>query len=702
MINQLHKTIATAFYGGFSQLREAQEAAIMPLLSGRNVVLTSGTGSGKTEAVMAPLVCKYWREAVRSNSLFLLYIAPTKALVNDLEKRLYTVLATLNLRVGVRHGDRDDLKSGPVPHVLITTPESLDVMLFCKDPALHSLRAIVIDEVHLLYNTQRGLQLSILLRRLQAELTYRLQLVALSATAGCLSYIRDFLMGPEVDAELLAFSATRAIDAQIRHIADPSQFLSLIQRMIDSRPAKLLVFANSRRECERLASILQHDESLRHYVFAHYSSLSPEVRMETEKIFSATRTAICVATGTLELGIDIGDIDAVLLWGVPSGVDSFLQRIGRGNRRSNKTNVVCLIPDDSESVPIDSFRFASLLNAAIKGEFPVHMPYDLFGAFGQQCLSIIASEEGRYTRIKYLYDLVQHKPYLQREVVQSILDELVSNGFLQRHGYKNRYGADEKLYQLVDMKMIYGNFGTGFQTTKLFHGAKQLGEVPALNMLRVRKGAIVRFAGKQWIVKIVSREGIQLEPSYRSISDAIDFSYGGKIISAYFYNADSVWQLIHSESMLIDFFSKELWKEVKKVISTIRRTFSYEHLPYFRSSDGIRYYTFGGYLVNRAVGLFAKKPGFKADDLSLFVSSPVDWDSIPTQPVEYEDFFHLLFEASSSQSFYQKQLPLDLQEREYLQYWLKDPNIPHILTRLARSTPIEIDQMMVRALSFKE
>ena len=92
-------------------------------------------------------------------------------------------------------------------------------------------------------------------------------------------------------------------------------------------------FADSRRECERLAGILQDDETLRHSVFAHYSSLSPEVRLDTERKYAVMRTAICVATSTLELGIDIGNIDAVLLWGVPSGVDSFLQRIGRANRR---------------------------------------------------------------------------------------------------------------------------------------------------------------------------------------------------------------------------------------------------------------------------------------------------------------------------------------------------------------------------------
>lgn len=689
-VDRLEGRIATAFYGHFTQLREAQEATIEPLLDGRNIVLTSGTGSGKTEAVMAPLVSKYWRDAIRTDSLFLLYIAPTKALVNDLEKRLRPPLATLNLRVGVRHGDRDDLRSGAVPHVLITTPESLDVMLFRKDSALQSLRAVVIDEVHLLYNTQRGLQLSILLRRLRKLLSNELQCAALSATVGDLSHVRDFLMGADVGADLLAFSTARCIDAQIRHIADMGQFRSLVRRLTEGRKTKLLVFANSRRECERLAGALQDEGSLRHVVSAHYSSLSAEVRLDTERKFSSMGTAICVATSTLELGIDIGDIDAVLLWGVPEGVDSLLQRIGRGNRRSNKTNVVCLVTDDSTTVAIDALRFAALLDAASKGELPVRKPYDLFGAVGQQCLSIIASDGGRFTKIADICQLLEHRSYLQRDVVESILSELASNGFLQRHGYKNRYGADEDVHRLVDMKLIYGNFGVGSQKVDLLHGAKHLGEVPAMNLLRVRERVSVRFAGKHWRVKKVSRDGIHLEPS-RVTSDVIDFSYGGSGVPSDPHSANRLWQWIHSNDLSLQLFTKDLREAVDRFGNRIRCLCSEDQIPYVRSSEGIRYYTFGGYIVNRALGLYAKKPEFKCDDLSLLVPSPIDWTAIPDRPSDYEEFFHLLFEASSAQSLYQKELPLDLQEREYLQDWLKDTAIPRILGRLSRATPVESD-----------
>ncbi|MBN1902213.1 DEAD/DEAH box helicase [Candidatus Sumerlaeota bacterium] len=685
--NLLENRVASAFYGRFPQLRDAQEAAIEPLLSGHNAVLTSGTGSGKTEAVMAPLVSKYWRHAVKNDILFLLYIAPTKALVNDIEKRLQPPLSTIGIRVGIRHGDRDDLISGSVPHVLITTPESLDVLLFRGEPALMSIRAVVIDEVHLLYNTQRGLQLSILLRRLHQIIPDGFQWVALSATIGDLAYVQDFLVGRHEEAILLEFSTTRKIDAQIRHIRRMGDLLSLVRSMTQGRKTKLLIFANSRRECEKIAGILQEDGVLRHCVFAHYSSLSPDVRVNTEQKFSSMDTAICVATSTLELGIDIGDIDAVLLWGCPGGADSFLQRIGRGNRRSIKTNVVCLIPDDSTSVIIDALRFAALIDAASKGDLSIKEPYDLFGAIAQQCLSIVASNGGQFMRIADLCKLFEHKSYFSRGILEQILAELASNGFLQRHGYKNRYGGDEDLYQLVDMRLIYGNFGIGSQTVDLFHRSKHLGEVPAINLIRVRNGVSVRFAGKCWSVAKISREGIHLEP-LRSAFDVIDFTYGGSGISSDPHIADRIWQLIHSDHMNMDLFTRNLRCRILSFVEQIRRVCPMEKIFYVRSPEGICYYTFAGYIVNRAIGLFTRKPEFKANDISLLVPSPIDWVSIPSRTLDYEEIFHLLFEASSNQSLYQKQLPLDLQVHEYLQEWLKDKAISDILCRLSNAETV--------------
>ncbi|HBK96118.1 MAG TPA: Lhr-like helicase [Microcoleaceae bacterium UBA10368] len=686
-IELLERRVASAFYGSFTSLRPVQEAAIEPLVNGQNIVLSSGTGSGKTEAVLAPLLSRYWRKAVTTEALILIYIAPTKALVNDLEKRLYPPLVKLGLRVGIRHGDRDDLVSGQTPHVLVTTPESLEVLLFRKDATLQTVCAVVIDEVHLLYNTQRGLQLSILFQRLQKSLGQELQWAALSATVGRLSDVRDFLFGSAASAEFLQFPAHRSIDAHVRHIADEASFLKLICKLTEGRPTKLLIFTNSRRECERLAGILQHEKSLNSLIFTHYSSLSPEVRVETEQKFTAARTAICIATSTLELGIDIGDIDAVILWGLPSGVESFLQRIGRSNRRANKTNVICLVPDNSDNVIFDSLRFIALVDAAKKGELPIRSPQELFGAVGQQCLSIIASDGGRFTRIAELCKLFDHQDYLDRSSIETILGELANNSYLQRHGFKNQYGADANLHKLVDYRMIYGNFGRSSQTIELRYTSKVLGEVPAENLLRVRLGNLVRFAGKIWRVRKASMAGILVEPSSEKGS-AIDFTYGGRGISTDAFVCDRVWQIIHNQELPSEVLTRSLHESLEKARDNLRRICRIDQIPYIRSSKGIRYFTFGSYLVNKAVALINKQLDYKADDVSLLVRSPINWASIPTEAQAYESVFYRLLETSSERSIYQTLLPAELQLREFLQDWLRDETIRRVLVRLAHSEPV--------------
>jgi ATP-dependent Lhr-like helicase len=689
MDSTIDQRVMSAFFGRFTQLRDLQIAAIQAITSGRNVVLSAGTGSGKTEAVVAPMVSNFWRQAAGDDALFLLYISPTKALANDIEKRLQLPLSMLRLRVGIRHGDRDDLASANTPHILVTTPESLDVLLMRHEPKLASIRAVVIDEVHLLYNTQRGLQLSILLQRLKGLLAGPFQWAALSATIGDLGWVRDFLMGHDEDSEMLAFPASRPIDAQIRHIHSETEFLALIRRLLSGPPAKLLVFADSRQMCERLADVLRTDESLQDCVFCHYSSLAPAVRVETESKFAAAPTAVCLATSTLELGIDIGDISAIVLWGVPSGVDSFLQRIGRGNRRSNKSNVICLVPIDSKHAMIDALRFAALTGMATEGELPVRPPAELYGAVGQQFLSVIATAAGGYTRVTDLSALTQHRPYLTRKVAEDILAALAVNGYVQPHGFLNRYGSDEAIYRLIDLRLIYGNFPLSSQTVEVYFGAKHLGDVPLENLLRLRQGIAVRFAGAQWQVKELARDGIRLEPM-RGATKPVDFCYSSPGPSADPSIINRVWRLIHQQEQDEHLFEHELAMQVDGFARQLRRVSAESDIPYIAGPDGFSYLTFAGSLVNRAVGLYTRDPDFEADDVSLLASAPIDWSSLPTDPERFEDVFDLMFDETGAQTIFQQQLPQSLQRREHLETWLKHPAIANALRRLshARAVPL--------------
>ncbi len=338
--------VAQAFFGRFSKLTDVQEKAIESIIQGRNIVVCSGTGSGKTEAALAPLVSRYGEQLKTSDSTVILYVAPTKALVNDLVKRLEEPLHYLDLRLGVRHGDRDNVRRRKKPpHVIITTPESLDVMLFRGEEALKTILAVVIDEAHLLYNTQRGVQLSILLERLRREFEIaNMQFLALSATIARLEDIGTFFFGSDLNTDFLNFPPHRSIKARVRS----GGFAELVGRLTGKGTRKMLAFANKRKDCETLAEMVSDQERLMGSVFTHYSSLSKAQREEIESSFAESETALCVATSTLELGIDIGDIDDVMFCGVPATTESFLQRIGRGNRRSNETKAVCFVGLDDQ------------------------------------------------------------------------------------------------------------------------------------------------------------------------------------------------------------------------------------------------------------------------------------------------------------------------------------------------------------------
>jgi ATP-dependent helicase Lhr and Lhr-like helicase len=676
---ELDQRVASAFYGGFSELRDSQKATIKPLLEGKNLVLAAGTGSGKTEAVMTPIISRVWREIVPIDDLAIIYTAPTKALVNDLEKRLGPPLGSLGLRIGVRHGDRDDLSSGKRPHVLVTTPESLDVLLFRNDPALITIRVIVIDEVHLLYNSQRGLQLSVLVERLRKVLSNGIQIVMLSATIGRLHHIAEFFLGAD-KVELLSFPSERSIDAYIQSITDLVDFQSLIKRLVDGRPTKLLVFADSRKECERLAGWFSRDKDFQGQIFSHYSSLSPEVRQEVEQKFSDSQTAICFATSTLELGIDIGDIDAVILWGIPGGVESFLQRIGRGNRRAKKSNVICLIPDHSESIIYDALRFTALIDAAKKGELPVRAPFELYGAAVQQILGVIASQKGRFTRIADLCTLFEHCSFLSRPILEEILGEIASKGYLQKHGFKNQYGAGEKLYPLVDHRLIYGNFGIGSQHIDVFYNAKHMGEVPSINLLRIHRGQYVRFAGGVWRVVEANSEKIKVEPG-KGNQNAIDFKYPGTRMGWDSFLTTRLWRVFH-DACPYEIFEPGLGDQVKAYLEFVKREWQKDSIPYIRTNDGLCYLTFAGHLTNKSIALAAGKFDFQAKDITLTVPSPIEWSSIPTNAEDYKPYFDQMFDADSEQTFYQSLLPPHIQRAEYAQMWLKDATILDTLKRL--------------------
>jgi ATP-dependent Lhr-like helicase len=322
---------------GFPGFTEAQRLAIPAILDRQATLLIARTASGKTEAVLAPLLTLHFRERWKGRPS-IVYVAPTRALVNDLHGRLADRLAAY-VDVGRKTGEYQD----PDCQLLITTPESLDSMLVRRwgddGHLLTGVRAIVLDELHLLAESARGTQLQILLARLDRIATAPVLRLGLSATVPDPVAMAARYLGPDAVVRTGTGSRTLEIDrcpapegipdretgpdplaSRILRAGNGSDgYAAVATRLVELRKEigglKALVFVPSRARCDRLSGSLgAHFEGrvpLR--VHAHHGSLDKAYREETEEAMSDSEEAVAVATSTLEVGIDIGDVGVVAL-----------------------------------------------------------------------------------------------------------------------------------------------------------------------------------------------------------------------------------------------------------------------------------------------------------------------------------------------------------------------------------------------------
>lgn len=662
-----------------------QKAAADALAAGFNAIVSAGTGSGKTEAVVAPLTSRYRREALRDGSTFLVYVSPTKALINDLHRRLSGPLQQLGLTLAIRHGDCNDLTNNPPHHVLLTTPESLGILITERHPLLTSLRAIVLDEVHLLYNNQRGQMMAILLHRLNRVAANSLQTAAISATVGNLDDVRRFFLRDETPAELLAFPNTRSIDASIRTVGSAREVAVLVERGMQLPRCKMLLFANSRREVEELASELKKTPALEPLVVTHHSSLSPDAREAAERRFGGEARAVCVSTSTLELGIDIGDIDVVLLYGPTASLESLLQRIGRGNRRSNKTNAICLARHADGSIR-EVAVFSTMMQLAARGAMPNRQPAMLFGAALQQCLCKIVQENGGFTRIADIVAEVAYRADIDAPTVEAILAELAGQGVVKRHGFKNRYGAGDGLWELRDRHLIWGNFPIAGQTIDVTTQGHCVGAIPRANLMRINRNDCFVLGGNRYRVKDVLPNAIRVDPAPGKgpVVPLMFGEHGPGGLDVFISNA--LWSWLFTVTAETSYLTASEWERVAPVLSIIRDKLDEQTIPFVSSTNDHTYFTFAGKMVNRVIlAAFGHDPK-GAGDIALKAEKPIDWRGLPVTTEALAHAADTCFTSSNRQTLFQQYLPAELQRIEWREEWLRDRNINNTLQRLHSGT----------------
>lgn len=512
-----HHIVTTLRWPG---LRPLQNASVTPLLAGEDAILLAPTAGGKTEAATFPLLSRMASEDWAGVSV--LYICPLKALLNNLEPRLAHYASWLGRAVSVWHGDvgasaRKRIKRDK-PDILLTTPESLEAMMVSQSvddrDFLGDVRAVIIDEVHAFAGDDRGWHLSAVLARLEHHLRRPVQRVGMSATVGNPDSLLGWLQGgqdrpgrvinPPVE------SVATAPEIWVDKLEDIDQVARLLSRM--HLGEKRLVFVDSRMRAEELAGALRREDTS---VYLSHSSLSAVERREAEHAFATATDCIIVATSTLELGIDIGDLDRVIQIGTPRTVSSFLQRLGRTGRRPGTVRN-CLFISLKDDVLLETL---GMLYAWSTGYVePVNPPPVPMHMAAQQFLAAALHKGAINTATwKELWagSRLMNPDVLGRDG-QEILDHLVSVGMLEVDGALAFIGeAAEKAFGRRHFMELLSAFTTPPMFTVL-SGRREIGtvELKAVGSPDPDRVLLIALAGRSWKVETIDwrRRRLYVEP----------------------------------------------------------------------------------------------------------------------------------------------------------------------------------------------
>lgn len=486
---------------GFSELRPVQEQTIEQVVDGRNCVVLAPTAGGKTEAAFFPLLSMMDEEDWRPISV--LYVSPIRALLNNQEARLARYTELIGRRAALWHGDtgqgaRTRIVRQP-PDLLLTTPESLEVMMMSRRvPARRlfaGLRAVVIDEIHAFVSDDRGGHLAAVLERLSRFCGNDIQRIGLSATVG----------NPEVILKWMAGSSKRegvVVDPP-KAPSDPELTLDYVGSMDNAarviaqlhQGKKRLVFVDSRRGVEALGKALGE---LGTDTWVLHSSLSADRRREAEGAFAEGTDRVIVATSTLELGIDIGDLDHVLQVDAPSTVASFMQRMGRTGRRSG-TRPNCTFLATSEDALVQSAAILRLYRAGfVEPVEPVRRAAHLMA---HQIMALSIQHEGGVPRDEVWPWLSGATPFqdLTEGDRREVMDHMLQTGVLTESSARLTLGVlGEKLYGRRNFQEIYSVFSTP-QLLRVLHGPREVGAVEASFVNQFGVGELTfHLGGRAW------------------------------------------------------------------------------------------------------------------------------------------------------------------------------------------------------------
>ncbi|WP_442112499.1 DEAD/DEAH box helicase [Pseudomonas sp. NUPR-001] len=464
-LQAFHPAVRTWFQRRFPSVTAAQAQAWPLIRDGQSLLVAAPTGSGKTLTAFLAILDELFEQGLTNGQLpdqtQVVYVSPLKALSNDIQINLQAPLAGINqalieqghealaIRTAVRSGDTPQKERTAMrrqaPHILVTTPESLYVLLGSDSgrQGLASVHTVIVDEIHALAGNKRGSHLALSLERLQALCARPLRRIGLSATQRPLQRVADFLVGQGRSCAIvdIGHARTRDLALEVPPVPLGAVMATDVWDLVYDRLAALarehrttLVFVNTRRLAERLTRHLSERLGTE-AVAAHHGSLAKEYRLDAEQRLKSGALQVLVATASLELGIDIGEVELVCQIGSPGSIAAFLQRVGRAGHQVEGTPKGRLFPLSRD----DLIECAALLDCVRRGELDLlHVPQAPLDVLAQQ---IVAEVSCQPWQEQALFECLRKaSPYaaLDPAHYQALL-RMLAEGFNGRQGVRSAY-----------------------------------------------------------------------------------------------------------------------------------------------------------------------------------------------------------------------------------------------------------------------
>jgi ATP-dependent helicase Lhr and Lhr-like helicase len=460
-----HPAVAEWFENNFPAPTAAQAEAWPAIRAGLHTLIAAPTGSGKTLAAFLAAIDDLVRQGVEGrleDETQIVYVSPLKALSNDIKRNLEAPLAGIcealrrqglpefEIRSWVRTGDtapgeRERMRRTP-PHIVVTTPESLYILIGSESgrKMLVTTRTVIVDEIHAVAPNKRGSHLAISLERLAALCGGSLQRIGLSATQKPIEAVARFLVGagpdggPGADCRIIDTGHRRARDLALEVPSSPldavmsgevwQEVYDRLTELIEAHRTSL-IFVNTRRLAERVTRQLSERLGSEH-VTAHHGSLAKEQRFDAEQRLKRGVLKALVATASLELGIDIGEVDLVCQLGSPHSIASFLQRVGRSGHAVAGTPKGRLFPLSRDEL----VECTALIDSVRRGELDrLKIPEQPLDVLAQQIVAEIAAQEWNDDALFALFRRAWPYRALLREDFLAVL-HMLREGFTTRRG----------------------------------------------------------------------------------------------------------------------------------------------------------------------------------------------------------------------------------------------------------------------------